>query len=65
MHNNRVTERKLLKRKFMDFEKDMESFEQIITSKQQLSTIEVEMKEKLDDLKVHVHNYHDKYTYLF
>ena len=30
----------------------MQSFEEIITSKQQLSTTEVEMKEKLADLKV-------------
>ena len=52
MHNNKATEAKVLKVKFMDFEREMQSFEEIITSKQQLSTTEVEMKEKLADLKV-------------
>ena len=65
MHNNRATEGKLLNLKFMDFEREMESFEEIITSKQQLSTTElVEMKGKLADLKVHYTTMHQSHDYM-
>ena len=51
--SNRAAERKVLELKFTDFEKDMESLEDTISSKQR-PTGEEEMKEKLAELKVHM-----------
>ena len=51
--SNRAAERKVLEMKFTDFEKDMESLEDTISSKQR-PTGEEEMKEKLAELKVYM-----------
>ena len=48
-----AAERKVLELKFTDFEKDMESLEDTISSKQR-PTGKEEMKEKLAELKVHM-----------
>ena len=51
--SNKAAERKVLELKFTDFEKDMKSLEDTISSKQ-WPTGEEEMKEKLAELKVHM-----------